>query len=1147
MKKVFFITIHAIAFVLSHFKDSIGACFRNRYASKQVHGQPTGQHKAWLSPLILSCFFLSGVAGLIYEVLWVRMIDKVIGSAPFAVATVLAVFMGGLALGSYLAGTYIDRVRSKGNLLLVYGAAEVVIGMYGLLLPLLITMVKPIYVVAYNSLFQYFWAYQAFTFLGCSLLLIVPTTLMGVTLPVLCRFYVTHLDHVGARTGRLYGINTVGAAVGALLCGFFLINAIGVWGSLFVAGAVNLLVGFLCILLGRGWLALGLQAWEQHRVSPEKPKPSVAEKPRDPMATWALCIFALSGFSSMAYEVIWTRLLALIIGPTTYSFTLVIATFIIGLALGSILFGWLGDRVKALLPLLAGTQLAAACLALLVSQFFGNSQFFFTKLIYTFEDHFEAMMLVQFMVVFFILLAPTVLLGATFPLVNRIYARSLPVIGKSIGTAYALNTIGAILGSLVAGFMLIPFLGKEGGLRLVMVLQFGLALTALVSLGARTKKRPRHWLLLSATAVVGLVLFLHVPSWNRQLLSLGRYRDYEDAETYLAATSWLQALYRGPKVLLEHEAMPEIVFYGDGIGGFTTVEKVTDELGTDQYALRNSGKPDASSHGDRATQTLLAHIPLLFHPDPERVMVLGLASGMTAGEVLHYPVRQLDVLEINDQAVKASGFFTPWNNACLTDPRTRLIVQDGRNHLALTRERYDVISSEPSNPWMAGLANLFTLEFFETVRDRLREHGIFVQWIHSYEMDWSTFALAGRTFAKVFPHSLLMTTMPWEPGDYLLVGFSGQRVPSLDVARKNMKYAQRSRNISLTEPRLLFHLIITEDLNGFFGPGPLHTDNWPRLEFAAPKQLHLVDLSIEKAMTEGRWLSPQTRSIIDAGNPMDTLLDLVEFSATSYSDDPPFGVIDLDDATPSQKERYLSIVKRYCSQTFVDDYEIFQSHEVKEGCATIQAVKLGRHIALNPDDAKAYSGLGFALLAMGKVDEAIQALQRAASLSPFDFAARNNLGAAFARLGRYEEAIAHFSEAVRIKPKEAEVRYNLGAALVRLGRYEEAVSHLSEALRINPHDAGAHHNLGVALTNLERYEEAIAHFSEALHMNPDDAEIHNNLGAALALHGKLKEAIAHFSEAVRINPDFTEAHNKLELVLKLMGKSGGTPNNLKRP
>ena len=301
-----------------------------------------------LSGFLLTCFFLSGVAGLIYQVVWVRLIDKVIGSAPFAVATVLSVFMGGLALGSYLAGRYVDRITPKGKLIALYGKIEIAIGIYGLVLPFFIIAVKPVYTLTYNSLFEHFWLYQFFTFVGCSLLLIIPTALMGVTLPVLCRFYVSHLDHVGTRTGRLYGLNTIGAAVGALLCGFLLIRSLGVWGTLFIAASLNFFVGFLCIVLAKQNVVMLSDEAAKHYEQDIQSNIIHAENTgktdiNRKTITWALFIFAISGFCSMGYEVFWTRLLGLIIGPTTYSFTIVVSTFIIGLAGGKHLF-WLARR-----------------------------------------------------------------------------------------------------------------------------------------------------------------------------------------------------------------------------------------------------------------------------------------------------------------------------------------------------------------------------------------------------------------------------------------------------------------------------------------------------------------------------------------------------------------------------------------------------------------------------------------------------------------------------------------------------------------------------------------------------------------------------------------------------------------------------------
>ena len=270
-------------------------------------------------------------------------------------------------------------------------------------------------------------------------------------------------------------------------------------------------------------------------------------------------------------------------------------------------------------------------------------------------------------------------------------------------------------------------------------------------------------------------------------------------------------------------------------------------------------------------------------------MVLGLASGMTAGEALYYPIDRLDVLEVNKEVIKACEFFTPWNNGVLRDPRAHILFQDGRNHLELTRRTYDVIISEPSNPWMAGLANLYTLEFFRTVRDRLRDKGIFVQWIHSYEMDWPTFAMVGRTFSEVFPRGVLMTTLTGV-GDYLLVGFKGEQGLDLKVALEQFKYARKSRNMTLPDPRLLFHLVMAEDLKGLFGTGPLHTDSWPRLEFAAPRLLYGKDSGIAEKIMRNRSLSLRTKEIIEASSTTDDLIHMVAFSASVFS--PLFGIVD---------------------------------------------------------------------------------------------------------------------------------------------------------------------------------------------------------------------------------------------------------------
>jgi spermidine synthase len=894
--------------------------------------------------LVLTCFFLSGVTGLIYEILWMRMIVKIIGGAPFAISIILTIFMGGLGLGSYLASRTIDRIKEPLRLVRIYGILQLAIGAYGLAVPVLLVVFRPVYAIIYNRLFSHFMLYSFLTFVGCSLLLVVPVICMGATLPILCRFYVTKLSHLGTHAGRLYGLNTIGAALGALLCGFWLINLLGMPGTLIFAVLVNGIIGLSCIKVARK--AKTQQVVSELKESPRRDSGQRAKLAEYPGAViGALLIFAVSGFCAMSYEVIWTKLLGLIVGPTTYSFTIVLVTFILGLALGSMIFGWLGDKTKKPLWLLIFTQIAAALFVLGVSQVIGNSQLFFAKVIFTFRDRFALLSVSKAVILFCFMILPTLCLGATFPLVGKIYTQTVSKVGRSIGVAYAINTIGAVLGSFCAGFVLIPLVGKENGLSLVIGLQLLTSLFVGGIILVRKNKSILRLFPLAAPALAGLFLCFYFPVWNHLLLSKGKYHRFKTMIVDVRNYSWLEALLQGPEILTRAERS-ELVYYGDGIGGFTTVLKYVDPFGNINYIMANSGKPDASSRGDMKTQTLLAHFPMLFHRDPKTVMVLGLASGVTAGEVLYYPVEQLDVLDINREVVEASDFFLPWNNNVLSHPRTNLIIQDGRVHLQLTEQKYDVIISEPSNPWMAGLATLFTRDFFALVEDRLNEDGIFCQWLHSYQMDWPTFAIVGRTFARVFPNSLLVLAQPTIAGhDYLLVGFKGKDRLVLENAERKLSCIQQSKNVTLSDPKLLYRLIVSEDLQGLF-----------RLEFAAPKLMYRDDPMIRRNIYSKKWLTLGTRNIIQQViTDVDAQIDFAAYALSLYL--PLRDMVDLSKATPLQKERFFKLMEAHCANNPID-YSVFKNDELKQRCRSIQIEAIQNKIALMPDKAASYLYLG---------------------------------------------------------------------------------------------------------------------------------------------------------------------------------------------
>jgi spermidine synthase len=1087
--------------------------------AKVEHAQPAEKSSHLIFVLVLACFFISGLTGLTYEILWTRMIVEIIGSAPFAITIVLTVFMGGLGLGSYLAGRSIDRVRNPLRLVGFYGLLELIIGAYGILLPLLLVFFRPLYGVLYNRLFEYFYIYQLLTFVGCFVLLIIPVTCMGATLPILSRFFVTRLSTLGAQVGRLYGLNTIGAAVGSLLCGFWLISHLGVWGSLTFAIAFNAIIGVLCVVLSHTLTVDRNGAGKKGKGERERPAPQdfPVEVPAIEVTEgWhALIIFGISGFCAMAYEVIWTKLLGLLVGPTTYSFTIVLVTFITGLALGSIFFGWLGDRVRKVMNLLLSTQVAAALFALLVSQIMGNSQIFFAKLIVHFKDHFALLSLAKAAALFLFMFFPTFSLGATFPLVGKLYTRSLARTGRSIGSAYAINSVGAVLGSFSAGFLLIPLMGKEKGLSLVVALQLLTVLAIVVHRGLKKWAKPSQLAALAIPVIAGLFLIAFYPQWDRKMLSRGKYHRFFNEE--IKDLSWFTSLFSGMARFENPDN--KLLYFGDGIGGFTTVLDVsTDILGNRSYNLFNSGKADASTRGDMETQTLSAHFPMLFHPNPKSVLVVGLASGITAGEMLYYPLERLDVVEINDKVITASDLFLPWNNRVLYSPKTHLLIQDGRAHLALTERTYDVISSEPSNPWMAGLAALFTQEFFSLAKDRLNEGGIFVQFIHTYQMDWSTFALVGRTFASVFPNSLLVRTDPSGLGaDFLLVGIKGDERPQESVAARNLVYAERSKNVTFLDHRILYHLIVSEDLKALFGEGRVNTDHRPWLEFSAPRLMHVDDEGVGRKIMDRRAVYPRTAAIIhESKKDVDWQLDYLAYGLSLYRTDIlTRHRVDLARATTSQKERFANLVDAYCATNVVSDFSFLGDEVLRNRCMTRQIQAVQSKIETSPYKVTLLFYLAGLYLKKGDMENAVSAYSRGLALQPDVVDAHINLGVALEKLGRGKEAKVQFEKALQINPDNVEAHYNLGDFYYQSGEMEQALKHFRQVLRIDPKHVKTLLVLGGVMAQQGNLEDAIGYYGEALALAPESISGHYNMACVLARKKEIGRALESLRRAIR--------------------------------
>lgn len=1067
--------------------------------------------------LILGCFFLSGLTGLVYELLWTRLIVTVIGSAPFAVGIVLTVLMSGLGLGGYLAGRAVHRPRDANQLLMVYGTLEIIVAACGMLMPLALLLFQPIAAFLYTHLFDHFLLYNYLLFLGCFLLMVIPALCMGATLPVLSRFSITNISHMGSRVGFLYGINTLGAAFGAMLCGFVLIDKFGIKGSMAMAAGCNALIGTACVLIG-----LHLT---KKRIVPEKRKHS--EKKREPadkkafendtFSRQALIVLAVSGFSTMAYEVVWTRLLGLVAGPTTYSFTIVLMTFIAGLAAGSFAFGWLADRFKTIgaPAMLIISQMTAAFAALMVSQLLGNSQIFFAKLIYQFQEAFARIQVLQSCFLFFFMITPTFFLGAAFPLASRIYAAAAKQTGRAVGTAYAISSAGAVLGSFLAGFVLIPFLGKEDGIRLVVTTQLLVSLIAGVDLFRRSKRPLGQWAALPLLTLLGVILVAGYPSWDRQMLASGKYHRYRKFDE--EPIGWFSALFHGMDRFRKYEK-DKLVFFGDGIGGFTTVWRAgPDVLGRTDYTMINNGKADATtSRGDMCTQTLLAHVPMVFHPSPASVLVIGLGSGITAGEVLHYPIERLDIVEINEQVVEACRYFTPWNNHVLENPKTEMILQDGRAHLLLSNRIYDVIISEPSNPWMGGMAALFTAEFMQLAKNRLAHDGIYVQWFHSYQMDWPLFSLVGRTFATVFPNSILMSTNPGRLGpDFLFIGFKGSKHIDEAVATRNHAYSKRSPHLNLNDHRLLRSLIINENLAALFGEGPLNTDDRPRLEVAAPKMMHLSENAgqIENKLISRIRLSESTRQTLKSfWAEKKSQIDYAAFVLSFHGYDP--NLFDFHGLPPELREQFARILEKHCSEAIISDFGMFGDDQLKKRCLAASLNKALANVNVARSKADNFYYIGVLYQELGFSKKALAHLFEALRIEPDDEDMNRTLKQALSAFPP-EDALRNLRVQLSQNPMNPAFHFQLGAAYHAAGNVVQAVKNYQQALSIQSDFLPALKSLALLHMKTGKYSSAEMLFKKIIVLQPGRYEASYNMACMHALQNHLPEAIFWMEDAFK--------------------------------
>lgn len=770
------------------------------------------------SPLLrfflMLCFAGSGLLSLNYEILWLRKLHSLMGSTSLATTAILSAFMGGLALGAWLAGKYLLNTRSP---LRIYGLLELGIAIYAVLSPWLFAQTGELYLWLQPSLPSQPWALPILRTAIASLLLILPTTAMGATLPVLVAGLSPSPQTTEAPVGTvglLYGLNTLGAVAGTLLTGFVLLPVFGQAQSLSLTAWSNLGLGGLLLCLPSHWLA---------------PNPAPLHTGSASTKTFfrpSLAIAALTGCTAMVLETSWTRLLSQNMGSTTYAFGLMLATYLSALALGSLCFHRQGERSPEKISALTGLLLSVAGLCTLLSQWLLNpSPTFYSQLSAALSPVLDkhsasSHLLSQAGIAILMIFAPVFFLGALFPLLNSWSTQTGHSSAQASAQIYTVNTLAGVGGTWLASFVLGPRLGFYPSLTLGALVLLGAGLLTL-HLNPTASHRAR--LIHVGLLLTGLGLWLKLPPQEHRFHLLELYhsphlvQDLKNNPHFQALFSRFQTRYAK-----------------DGLSASVSVI----ELDQTQILLTD-GKTDASSEIS-VIPLALSHLPLLFRPQTEEILIIGLGSGITAGAAALHPLKSIDVVEIEKEVVQASLlFFQKPARSALSDPRVHLQIEDAATFLSNRLARYDLIVSQSSHPWRAGSARLFTTDFWQTGKKALRPGGVFVQWLGLRHMQPRHLQSVLKSFQAVYPESRLFIY----EAEIILLGSdrpliyypqSAQgvwKIASADLQRIHSDKALSADNL------LLGFLANTEQIQKMGQPGQYITEDNGLLEFQLPWEL----------------------------------------------------------------------------------------------------------------------------------------------------------------------------------------------------------------------------------------------------------------------------------------------------------------------
>jgi spermidine synthase len=1017
---------------------------------------------------LIILFFISGFAALVYQIVWFKYLGYFIGNSSYAQAIVLATFMCGLAAGSYWVGKRSDSVKSP---LLLFGALEFLVGIYCLAFPLIIFLVQKLFfsTVGFIGLETDGTAILFLKVVICIFSILIPSVLLGGTLPVVIKAVTNKINESGQKIGLFYSVNSLGAVFGCFFAGFYLIELIGLKYTIFTAAFLDIIIGLYVIIIFEKTTIR--KALDSLKITTPSIKPFVEPLKDINLKVYGIIAF-LTGASAMIFEIIWVRLLIPVIGSTTYSFTIMLITFITGIAVGSYIFSRITQNVKNEIKLLIFCQFGIVIFLFITLPIYSRLPYYFLILANYFPreySYFNLYLFSQLAICFSVILIPTILMGISLPALIKTAVKDIKVLGNNTGFIYSLNTLGAVVGSLVAGFFLIPYLGIK------MTVDFGIAIYFLIGfffiLRFFSFKNTFSISFIIAILASGIFYNAFFSKWNYSIMLSEVPRLIITNHT---APDSFQAF-------LEKITPDELLFYKEGKGGTVAVTKVNNEL-----ILFTNGKGDSNSSKDMPTQILLGQIPMLLHAQPDTVLVIGLGSGATVGSILTHPIKYVECAEISSEVITASAFFKDYNNNFISDPRLKLVADDGLSVLKLSRKKYDVIVNQPSNPYTSGVGSLFTKEFFLECEKRLNKNGIIAQWFNLYEMDEETLKMVFRTFSEVFPHYSV-----WQPrsGNIVIIGsilplkFNPKLIKE-KFEINSVKLELNKVNIEDAPSFLSIQSNIGFNLRNYVGSGKINTEDTPYLESWAPRAFF-----VNKGVN-------QFRSI--------------------------------DERFKLKNDLFLSIYEMLFPLTAEEELNVAKLNMLPDrGDFDLAYLRLKKFLEKDEDNITALSLICEVLEKSNLENEIKYYRNRLMSLTKdnvedIDFYV--NRGVARAKENQIAEALKDFDKALELDPNYIPALQNKAYTFLYVGDFPRATEIYIKLTIINPLLPENYYYAGYCYSNQEMHQQASKLFKKAIDLNFAYVPALVGLATSLSEIGDQENAEVYASKAINFKPDLAEAY-----------------------